>query len=82
MSRARSFYPMLTLSMLAVAACGETPTQPETSGDPAATALSLAAAPNTWTPRAAPPFGPFAGDYSLAMAPNAAGQTIVYTFGA
>ena len=54
MSRALSCLPRLTLSVLAVAACAETPTQPETSGDPAPTALSLAAAPNTWTPRAGP----------------------------
>ena len=82
MSRPLPFHPMLTFSMLAFAACGEnaTPTQPEMGGDPAP-ALSLAAAPNTWTPRAGPVFDHYTGDYSLGMAPNSAGQTIVYTFG-
>ena len=81
MSRALSCLPRLTLSILAVAACAETPTQPETGGDPGPTALSLAAAPNTWTPRAGPSFDQYTGDYSLGMAPNAAGQDVVYTFG-
>jgi Kelch motif len=82
MSRAPLFHPMLTLSMVALAAaCGETPTQPETGGDHGPAALSLAAAPNTWTPRAAPPFDQFTSGYVLGMAPNAAGQDVVYTFG-
>jgi Kelch motif len=81
MSRALLCLPRLTLSMLAVAACTETPTQPETGGDPGPAALSLATARNAWTPRAASPFDQYTGDYVLGMAPNAAGQTIVYTFG-
>jgi hypothetical protein len=81
MSHALSFHLTLTLSILALTACGETPTQPETGGDLAPPALALAAAPNTWTPMAAPPFDQYTGGYSLGMAPNAAGQSVVYTFG-
>jgi len=73
----------LTLTALALLACGETttPTQPDMAGNPELAALSLAAAPNTWTPRAGPVFDQYTGDYSLGMAPNSAGQSIVYTFG-
>jgi N-acetylneuraminic acid mutarotase len=83
MSRLLPFYPMLTLSMLALVACGEdsNPTQPEMGADPMPAAMSVAAAPNTWTPRAGPVFDQYTGDYSLGMAPNSAGQSIVYTFG-
>ena len=71
------------LAALALLACGETttPTQPDMAGNPELAALSLAAAPNTWTPRAGPVFDQYTGDYSLGMAPNSAGQSIVYTFG-
>ena len=72
-----------TLGVLILAACGEsvTPTQPEVRRDPAPVAVSLAAAPNTWTATAAPPFTAYIYGYALGMAPNAAGQSIVYTFG-
>jgi N-acetylneuraminic acid mutarotase len=74
---------LLTLGVLTVAACGENviPTQPEIAGDPAPAALSLAAAANTWTERAAPPFTQYFYGFDLGTAPNAAGQSIVYTFG-
>jgi len=57
------------------------PTQPEAGGNPAPAASSAAAASNTWTAKAPrPPMGPvfetFAG-----VAPNSAGQSIVYVFG-
>jgi hypothetical protein len=83
MSRPLLFYPMLTLSMLALAACGEnaTPTQPEMGGDPAPAAMSLAATPNTWTPKAPPPYDQYIYAYDLGMAPNSAGQSIAYAFG-
>ena len=76
------FYPTLTLGMLALAACGETttPTQPDLTGNPPA-ALALAAAHNTWTPKAAPPFDQYIYGYDLGMAPNPAGESIVYAFG-
>jgi N-acetylneuraminic acid mutarotase len=72
-----------TLGLLTLAACSEnsSPTQPELAGDPAPVAMSLAAAPNTWTATAAPPFTPDIYGYDLGMAPNSAGQSIVYTFG-
>ena len=86
MSRPVPFCQMLSLSVLALAACGETttPTQPDIpdiAGSPELAALSLAAAPNTWTERAGPMFDQYTGSYSIAMAPNSAGQSIVYTFG-
>jgi Kelch motif protein len=82
MSRSLPYYSMLTLGMLALA-CGEngTPTQPEMGGDPVPAAVSLAAAPNSWTPRASTPFDQYVYGYDLGMAPNSAGQSIVYTFG-
>jgi N-acetylneuraminic acid mutarotase len=73
----------LALGILTLAACGEnvTPTQPEIGADPAPAALSFAAAPNTWTVKSTPPFTTDIYGYDLGMAPNAAGQSIVYTFG-
>jgi N-acetylneuraminic acid mutarotase len=73
----------LSLAVLTLAACGDNvaPTQPEIGGDPAPAALSLAAGSNTWTPTAAPPFTPDIYGYHIGMAPNSAGQSIVYTFG-
>ena len=65
----------------ALAACGEDagPTQPDMSEAPA---MSMAlAVSNTWTPTAP---APYTGDifaYDLGMAPNAAGESIVYAFG-
>lgn len=73
----------VALGVLTLAACGEnvTPTQPEIGGEAAPAALSLAAASNTWTPTAAPPFTPDIYGKDIGMAPNSAGQSIVYTFG-
>jgi N-acetylneuraminic acid mutarotase len=73
----------LALGVLTLAACGDSssPTQPETGVDPAPVALSLAPAANSWTATAAPPFNPYIYGYSLGMASNSAGQSIVYTFG-
>jgi N-acetylneuraminic acid mutarotase len=83
MRRPFPYQSLLTLGAVALAACGEnaTPTQPEIGGDPAPAALSLAAASNTWTPTAAPPFTSAIYGYDIGMAPNSAGQSIVYTFG-
>ena len=83
MSRPLPFYSTLTLSILTLASCGENATQPETGGDPAPAVLSLAAALNSWTPKAPNPrsgLEEFHG-YDLGMAPNAAGKSIVYAFG-
>lgn len=73
----------LPLTALALLACGETttPTQPETAGDPAPAALSLAAVRNSWTAKAPPPYDQYIYGYDLGMAPNSAGQSIVYAFG-
>jgi hypothetical protein len=83
MSRPLPFYPMLTLTLLALAACDEnaTPTQPEMADDPAPAAMSLARAPNTWTATAPPPYDQYIYGYDLGMALNSAGQSIVYAFG-
>ncbi len=70
----------LPLTALALLACGETtaPMQPEATGDPA---FSLAAARNSWTPTAPPPYDQFIHGYDLGMAPNSSGQSIAYAFG-
>jgi Kelch motif protein len=83
MSRPLPFHPMLTLSMLVLAACGETttPTAPEMAGNPASANLSLATLANSWTPKAPPPYGPDIYGYGLGTAPNSARQSIVYAFG-
>ena len=71
------------LTALALIACGETttPTQPEMAGNPAPAAQSLAAAANSWTAGAPTPYSDFIYGYDLGMAPNSAGQSIVYAFG-
>jgi N-acetylneuraminic acid mutarotase len=73
----------LPLIALALLACGETttPTQPEMAGNPAPAAVSLAAAANSWTERAPTPYSDYIYGYDLGMAPNSAGQSIVYAFG-
>jgi N-acetylneuraminic acid mutarotase len=83
MSRPLPLHPVLTLGVLALAACGENaiPAQPEMGDDPALAALLLAAPRNSWTPKAPPPFGADIYGYDLGTAPNSAGQSIVYTFG-
>ena len=72
---------VLTLGVLGVAACDDSsvPTQPDTPGE-SAPALSVAATANTW--REAPAiYDSFIYGFDLGMAPNAAGQSIVYAFG-
>lgn len=83
MSHPLPFYPMLTLGMLALAACGETttPTQPEVAGNPAPAASALAAASNTWTQKASILADQYFGGYSVGMSPNAKGESIVYVIG-
>lgn len=73
---------LLSATALGILACTseETLTQPGTAEDPASAASSLVLASNTWTTKA-----PYAGQGlfggSAAMAPNSAGQSIVYLFG-
>jgi hypothetical protein len=83
MSRLRLLQPGLGLALFGIFACNETttPTQPDMAGNPGPAALALAAAPNTWTPKAPPPFDQYIYGYDLGMAPNSAGQSIVYAFG-
>jgi hypothetical protein len=71
-----------TVGLLTLAACSESsgPTEPETGVNPAASASSVALASNTWAPRAAYPSSGAVG-LSLGVVPNAAGQSIVYSFG-
>ena len=82
MSRPRPLYPLHTLSILALAACGEsaTPTQPDLGLDPAQPTMALAAR-NTWTPTAPPPYDQYIYGYDLGAAPASAGHSIVYAFG-
>jgi N-acetylneuraminic acid mutarotase len=56
------------------------PTEPEAGANPALAAPSVAAASNTWTPRAPHNFAPLFGTVA-GVAPNSAGQSIVYVFG-
>jgi len=69
----------LAFGALALAACGDqaTPTQPELAELEGA-ATAAAAASNTWAARA--PYSDVIG-FSVEMAPNAAGQSIVYALG-
>jgi N-acetylneuraminic acid mutarotase len=70
----------LTVALLACTS-EDGPTQPEAGGNLVSAAPSLAAARNTWTPKAPPPYDAEFFGYALAMAPNTAGQSIVYAFG-
>jgi N-acetylneuraminic acid mutarotase len=69
----------MALGMLACTS-EETLTQPGTAGDQSMATSSLALASNTWTTKAPYP-GPGLFGGSAAMAPNSAGQSIVYLFG-
>lgn len=74
--------PAATL-VLALVACdaGGAPTEPD-AWSPATEVGSLTTAPNTWITRAPPPlFDQFIFGYDLGAAPDASGQSIVYTFG-
>ena len=67
-------------TLLVLIACSETsnPTQPDATGAPA---FAVAAASNTWTAKAPPPYDQFIFGYDLGMAPNSSGRSIVYAFG-
>ncbi len=62
----------------------QSPTQPETTADAAPRSASasaaVSAASNTWTVKAPPPGVPQFGRFA-AVAPNAAGESVVYVFG-
>jgi N-acetylneuraminic acid mutarotase len=70
----------LTVALLACTS-EDGPTQPEADENLPAAALSLAAASNTWTSKAPPPYDAEFFGYALGTAPNPAGQSIVYAFG-
>jgi N-acetylneuraminic acid mutarotase len=82
MHRSLPLHLAITFGMLTAAACGEDrlPTQPDTAGDPTPAAPSFALASNSWTAKA-PMGGPFNSLLAAGVAPNSAGQSIVYTFG-
>jgi N-acetylneuraminic acid mutarotase len=77
------FYPLATASILTLAACSETttPTQPDMAGNPPSPTLTLATASNTWTRKASVLADQYFGGYSVGMAPNATGESIVYVIG-
>jgi hypothetical protein len=83
MFRPPPLHRVLALSVLALAACGEnqSPTQPEAGVDAAPPAPLFALASNTWTLKAPYPAVFGAIGLSAGVFPNAAGQSIVYTFG-
>jgi hypothetical protein len=72
--------PLYATLVLGAVACTseDSPTQPGTPGE--ATLAAAATAANSWTSRAAYP-GTITFEGFLAMAPNAAGQSIVYYLG-
>ncbi|HEV2085503.1 MAG TPA: hypothetical protein VGR09_10500 [Gemmatimonadales bacterium] len=72
----------LTLSVLALAACGETtaPTQPGTAEDASSAAPSFALASNIWTMKAPFPASDYSG-IAAAVRNNSAGVPMVYVFG-
>jgi N-acetylneuraminic acid mutarotase len=72
---------VLALGVLGITACDDssTPTQPDTPGE-SAPAMSVAATANTWT-QAPAIYDSYIYGFDLGMAPNAAGQSIVYAFG-
>ena len=76
--------PMLSacLTVTLLACTSENgPTQPDADGTLVPAGPSLAAARNTWAPKAATPFGEDIFGYDLGTAPNSSGQSIVYAFG-
>jgi N-acetylneuraminic acid mutarotase len=81
MTRHTALNLTLPLSAIALLACGEStvPSQPDSPSAPAAPLFATTA--NSWTSRANTPYDQFIFGYDLAMAPNSAGQSIVYAFG-
>src|SRR5215210_4451833 len=71
----------LTLGTLVLVSCsdGITPTQPEAGGDGQPSSAAVALASNSWTARTPLPIPRL--EYTLAAAPNSAGQWIAYVFG-
>jgi hypothetical protein len=70
----------LTVALLACTS-EDGPTQPGADGNSAPAAAALAVASNTWTPTAATLYSEELYGYGLGVAPNSAGESIVYTFG-
>jgi N-acetylneuraminic acid mutarotase len=64
---------------LALASCGDQPTQPSLPAEPASVAVASAPAPDTWIQRAQDPVDRVG--FVTATVPNAAGQSIVYVIG-
>lgn len=80
MARPLRLFVWIALNTSVLAACSDnaTPTQPETTGPPSLSTRTLAAAANTWTPKAPLPFGYGA---SVGVTTNSAGQSVLYAFG-
>jgi Kelch motif len=73
---------VFVVGLFALTSCGDdTPTQPTSLSDQPITGPSLAAASNTWTQKASLLADQYFGGYSVGMAPNATGQSIVYVIG-
>jgi N-acetylneuraminic acid mutarotase len=77
------FYPLATVSMLALVACSDTttPSQPDMAGNTPSPTVALATASNTWTRKASILADQYFGGYSVGMAPDATGESIVYVIG-
>ncbi len=76
MTRRSPLNMALTLGVLALVACGENATEPETTRHLTSTGPVFAAVPNTWITRADIPRE--RGSFASAAVTNAAGQSIVY----
>jgi N-acetylneuraminic acid mutarotase len=81
MGRSGRFTATLTLCAVGLAACGENPTQPDTTADLAAAASAVTYPPNSWTARAPNPNMGALYEMAAGTALNPAGQRIAYVFG-
>jgi N-acetylneuraminic acid mutarotase len=79
MIRNGTLYGALAIGVLALAACGETPTEPERTGPLPSTLSAVAAVSDTWIARAN--MARSRADPVVGTITNTAGESILYAFG-